>query len=47
MTWSLAAAGTGTNVTICADDVPAAVSAEDHAAGMASSLANLATFVKR
>ena len=46
MTWSLTAAGTGTNVTIRADGVPAGVSTEDHAAGMASSLANLAGFVE-
>lgn len=47
MTWALAAVNAGTNVHLRADDVPAGVSAEDHAAGMASSLANLAAFVER
>ena len=47
MTWALAAVNAGTNVQIRADDVPAGVSAKDHAAGMASSLANLAAYVER
>ena len=45
-TWTLEATGGGTLVTIRADDVPDGISAEDHAAGLASSLANLATFVE-
>jgi uncharacterized protein YndB with AHSA1/START domain len=47
MTWEVAAAGTGTRVEIRADDVPDGVSAEDHAAGLASSLANLAAHVEK
>jgi uncharacterized protein YndB with AHSA1/START domain len=47
MTWTLAAVDAGTNVQIRADDVPAGISAEDHAAGMASSLANLAAHLER
>jgi uncharacterized protein YndB with AHSA1/START domain len=42
MTWELHAAGGGTTVEITANDVPDGISADDHAAGMASSLANLA-----
>ena len=47
MTWELAAVDGGTRVDIRADDVPAGISAEDHAAGLASSLANLATHLER
>lgn len=47
MTWSVAAAGDGTRVDIVADQVPDGITAEDHAAGMASSLANLAAHVER
>lgn len=46
MTWELSAEESGTLVELRADDVPAGISAEDHAAGMASSLANLAAFVE-
>jgi uncharacterized protein YndB with AHSA1/START domain len=42
MTWELAAVDGGTRVNIRAENVPAGISAEDHAAGLASSLANLA-----
>lgn len=42
MTWEIAAVDGGTRVDIRADDVPAGISAEDHAAGLASSLRNLA-----
>ncbi len=42
MTWSVVAVEGGTRVDIVADDVPDGISAEDHAAGLASSLANLA-----
>jgi uncharacterized protein YndB with AHSA1/START domain len=47
MTWELAAADVGTRVGIRADGVPAGISAEDHAAGMACSLANLAAYLDR
>ncbi len=47
MTWEVEATGDGTRVDIRADDVPSGVSAEDHAAGLASSLANLAVHVER
>jgi uncharacterized protein YndB with AHSA1/START domain len=42
MTWELSPADGGTRVVITAEDVPDGISADDHAAGMASSLANLA-----
>jgi uncharacterized protein YndB with AHSA1/START domain len=45
MTWAVAAAEGGTRVEIRADDVPDGISAEDHAVGLASSLANLAAYV--
>lgn len=45
MTWSLEPAGEGTKVTVTAENVPAGISAEDHAAGLASSLENLDRFV--
>jgi uncharacterized protein YndB with AHSA1/START domain len=45
MTWEVASVEGGTRVEIRADDVPAAISAEDHAAGLASSLRNLAAYV--
>jgi uncharacterized protein YndB with AHSA1/START domain len=47
MTWEVSAVDGGTRVDIRADDVPAGIRAEDHAAGLASSLANLATHVER
>lgn len=47
MTWEVTAAGAGTRVDIRADDVPVGISAEDHAAGLASSLANLAAFLEQ
>ena len=40
MTWEVTAVDAGTRVDIRADDVPAGISAKDHAAGLASSLAN-------
>lgn len=36
----------GTEVTATCTDVPSGISAEDHAAGIASSLANLATYAE-
>lgn len=44
MTWSLQPAPGGTTVTVTAENVPAGISAEDHAAGLASSLENLERF---
>ncbi|MDG4769316.1 SRPBCC domain-containing protein [Solwaraspora sp. WMMD792] len=46
MTWEATAVDGGTRVAIRAEDVPAGISAADHAAGLASSLANLATYVE-
>jgi uncharacterized protein YndB with AHSA1/START domain len=42
MTWAVHAADDGTLVEFIADDVPVGISAEDHSAGMAASLTNLA-----
>lgn len=42
MTWTLEPEAGGTMVTVTAEDVPTGVRAEDHEAGLASSLANLA-----
>jgi uncharacterized protein YndB with AHSA1/START domain len=47
MTWELTAVDAVTRVEIRADDVPDGISAEDHAAGLASSLANLAAYLER
>jgi uncharacterized protein YndB with AHSA1/START domain len=47
MTWEVRAVDGGTRVEITADDVPDGISAEDHARGLASSLANLARYVER
>jgi uncharacterized protein YndB with AHSA1/START domain len=47
MTWQLTAVDGGTRVDIRADDVPAGISADEHAAGLRSSLANLATYLER
>ena len=47
MTWEVTATDNGTRVDIRADQVPSGISAEDHAAGLASSLANLAAHVER
>ena len=47
MTWELTPIDTGTRVDIRAEGVPAGISAEDHAAGLASSLANLASFLEK
>ena len=45
MTWEVTATDAGTRVEIRADNVPVGISAEDHAAGLASSLANLANYL--
>jgi uncharacterized protein YndB with AHSA1/START domain len=47
MTWEVASVEGGTRIAIRAEDVPDGISAEDHAAGMSSSLANLAAYVER
>jgi len=47
MTWEVAAAEAGARVEIRADNVPDGISAEDHAAGLTSSLANLAAYLER
>jgi hypothetical protein len=47
MTWQLEAAGDGTEVTVIAADVPPGISQADHEVGIASSLANLATYVEK
>ena len=47
MTWEIANAEAGTRVDIMAEDVPDGISAEDHAAGLSSSLANLADYVEQ
>lgn len=46
MTWAVRTVDGGTWVEIIADNVPDGISADDHAAGLASSLANLARFVE-
>lgn len=46
MTWEVTASDGGSLVEIRADDVPDGISAGDHAAGLASSLANLAAYVE-
>jgi uncharacterized protein YndB with AHSA1/START domain len=46
MTWTLTAVPGGTEVAIICEDVPAGIRQEDHAAGMNSTLENLAAFVE-
>lgn len=46
MTWSLAAKGSGTRVTVAATDVPPGISPVDHQTGLTSSLANLAAYTE-
>ena len=46
MTWSVTEVDGATRVDITADDVPDGISAEDHAAGLESSLANLAAYLE-
>jgi hypothetical protein len=45
MRWELAGVDGGTRVDIIADDVPDGIDADDHAAGLASSLTNLAEYL--
>jgi len=47
MTWEVTAVDGGTRVDITADDVPDGITADDHAEGIASSLANLADHLER
>ena len=47
MTWTLASAPGGTLVGVAAENVPIGISPDDHQVGMASSLANLASYVER
>jgi uncharacterized protein YndB with AHSA1/START domain len=47
MTWAVTAVSEGTRVDIVAEDVPDGISAEDHAAGLSSSLSNLAAYIER
>ena len=47
MTWEVSAVDSGTRVDIRADDVPDGISADDHATGLASSLAKLAEYLER
>lgn len=46
MTWKLTPVDAGTRVDIIAEDVPDGISAQDHAEGIASSLAKLAAYVE-
>jgi uncharacterized protein YndB with AHSA1/START domain len=45
MTWTVRAVDGGTRVEITASDVPDGISADDHGAGLTSSLDNLASYV--
>src|SRR5580704_8456539 len=47
MTWQVTPVEGGTRVDIVAQDVPDGISAADHAAGLTSSLANLAAYLER
>ncbi|HEX9683929.1 MAG TPA: SRPBCC domain-containing protein [Acidimicrobiales bacterium] len=46
MTWEVTTVDGGTRVDIMANDVPKGISAEDHATGLAASLANLADYLE-
>jgi uncharacterized protein YndB with AHSA1/START domain len=46
MTWTVRAVDGGTRVEIIADDVPDGISADDHSAGLTSSLEKLASYVE-
>jgi hypothetical protein len=47
MTWEVSEVDGGSRVDIIADNVPDGIGADDHAAGLASSLANLAAYFER
>jgi uncharacterized protein YndB with AHSA1/START domain len=47
MTWSVRPVAGGTEVGIVCENVPEGISAADHAAGLSSTLDNLAEFVRR
>lgn len=47
MTWEVSGVDGGTQVAIRAENVPDGISADDHAAGLGSSLANLAAYLER
>jgi uncharacterized protein YndB with AHSA1/START domain len=47
MTWTLTPRDGATEVTVTAENVPAGIRPEDHAAGMSSTLANLAKYVEQ
>jgi uncharacterized protein YndB with AHSA1/START domain len=47
MTWQVTAVNGGARVDIIAEDVPDGISAEDHAAGLASSLTKLTAYLER
>lgn len=47
MTWGLTWCIEGTEVSVIAENVPSGISKEDHAVGLASSLANLAACVEQ
>ena len=47
MTWKLEPEGLGTLVQVTAENVPPGISAEDHEAGIASSLENLGALARR
>lgn len=46
MTWTVSAVESGTQVDVVAENVPDGISAEEHAEGLASSLANLAALLE-
>lgn len=46
MTWTVTATEPGTRVEVRAENVPVGISAEDHAEGLAASLANLAVYLE-
>jgi hypothetical protein len=46
MTWKVTGVNGGTRLDIIADHVPDRIAAEDHAAGLASSLMNLAEYLE-
>jgi len=47
MTWDLASTPHGTEVSVTAENVPDGIKAEDHHAGMTSSLENLANYLEQ